>query len=722
MKNLFAVYLFCSFFQFAHAQSVADIHVKHAGVDLATNTSVVDLGGVEVKAVGPTEIFSIENRGDAPLNLTGGARKIWKTGDGFNAFIVDESTLPYELAPGASATFSIKFAPAFYELGEKTVTISIYNNDADENPFVFVVKAKGTSSDIHVKHEDAYLVSYSTAIDFGAVRIGQSSPVKYFTIENRGEAPLTFNGGVFLGGENAASFVLGQEGVPSEILPGSSGTFSVQFKPATFGGDKIAYISIRSDDPDTEFFVFDLTGHATAPDISLLHEGSDVSFKTIDFGTAFIGETSAAKTFTIENRGDATLTLTGTPKIHVYGDVASYVIDDTNLPSSLEPGQSGTFTVAFKPQSAADYQNYISVASDSPGESSVSFIARGKGVVRPIPEIEVVHGVDRYVWNNTGTSLLQPVVMTKTGSAERIAIKNTGTADLVLTSPDLIIISGANASEFVVDKSALPAVIAPGASGYLYITFKPITHGNRYMNISIPNNDADENPFSFGISGFGTDPEIEISQAGNLASGGTVTFYTVPPGESTYPYDFYVRSSGVGDLQFYNTPMIKKVSGDTAEFIIDESTLSRVIPSSNVSKFSITFKPRTTGRKSMVVMIHNSDRSEEFFTFTLEARAGNRKGSGRTKNSIGEEQSDLEEVTFVTAFPNPSRGSFRIYTGGEANEKIDARVYNVMGKDVNHYIWSGGTEESIGETWDPGFYFLEVKTNKGREVLKLIKK
>ncbi|MEZ5036646.1 MAG: InlB B-repeat-containing protein [Chitinophagales bacterium] len=82
-------------------------------------------------------------------------------------------------------------------------------------------------------------------------------------------------------------------------------------------------------------------------------------------------------------------------------------------------------------------------------------------------------------------------------------IENTGSANLNLTgSSPYITISGANASDFSV--TAIPSnSIAAAGSTTFQITFDPSAVGTRSASISIANDDANENPYTFDIQGTG---------------------------------------------------------------------------------------------------------------------------------------------------------------------------------------------------------------------------
>jgi archaellum component FlaG (FlaF/FlaG flagellin family) len=104
------------------------------------------------------------------------------------------------------------------------------------------------------------------------------------------------------------------------------------------------------------------------------------------------------------------------------------------------------------------------------------------------------------------------------GTATRtFTINNFGAGTLTLTgSSPYVTISGTNAGDFTV--TAIPSnSIASSGSTTFQVTFNPSAVGNRNATISIANDDAAKNPYTFNIQGYGFTP-------GNL----TVTGITTP--------------------------------------------------------------------------------------------------------------------------------------------------------------------------------------------------
>ncbi len=86
-----------------------------------------------------TKTFTIVNEGEAPLNLTGDP-KVDITGTHAADFTVTQTpTSPID--NGSNTTFDIEFDPGAE--GIRTATISIANDDGDENPYTFDIQGTG---------------------------------------------------------------------------------------------------------------------------------------------------------------------------------------------------------------------------------------------------------------------------------------------------------------------------------------------------------------------------------------------------------------------------------------------------------------------------------------------------------------------------------------------------------------------------------------------------
>ena len=86
-------------------------------------------------------------------------------------------------------------------------------------------------------------------------------------------------------------------------------------------------------------------------------------------------------------------------------------------------------------------------------------------------------------------------------STQTFAIFNVGTEDLLLTGTPSVTLTGD--SEFTVSSQPSSTTIVQSDSTNFEITFTPVTIGVYNATVTIPNSDADENPFTFAVSGKG---------------------------------------------------------------------------------------------------------------------------------------------------------------------------------------------------------------------------
>jgi hypothetical protein len=104
-------------------------------------------------------------------------------------------------------------------------------------------------------------------------------------------------------------------------------------------------------------------------------------------------------------------------------------------------------------------------------------------------------------------------------------ILNTGSANLNLTDSPIVVITGDTADFTVTDQPV--SLIEPANQDTFTIQFDPTTTGTRTATISIDNDDADENPYTFAVSGNGiTAPEMDVQ-------GGSPTPVSIADGDTS---------------------------------------------------------------------------------------------------------------------------------------------------------------------------------------------
>lgn len=161
--------------------------------------SVVEPGGTAVAT------YTIENSGGGPLSLTGAPDRVVLGGSHPGDFTV--TAIPSSpVDPADSTTFQITFNPG--ALGLRTATVSVDNNDSDENPYNFSIQGTGTAPTVTVTSLSRVNAS-PTSSGSVAWQIVFSDPVSGLTAAN-----LTLsNGG--LGGAPAIQTITANGGAPA---------------------------------------------------------------------------------------------------------------------------------------------------------------------------------------------------------------------------------------------------------------------------------------------------------------------------------------------------------------------------------------------------------------------------------------------------------------------------------------------------------------------------
>ena len=137
-------------------------------------------------------------------------------------------------------------------------------------------------------------------------------------------------------------------------------------------------------------------------------------------------------------------------------------------------------------------------------------------------------------------------------NANIFTVTNSGDTVLNLTGSPRVTISGTHAADFGLTIDAAATVASGGGTTTFTITFDPSAAGTRSANVSIANDDSNENPYNFDIQGTGTtSPEMAVYGLGvEIADGDTTPSTT----DDTDFGDIFVGSgSNVNTFTITNT-------------------------------------------------------------------------------------------------------------------------------------------------------------------------
>ncbi|TJY35860.1 choice-of-anchor D domain-containing protein [Pontimicrobium aquaticum] len=225
-------------------------------------TDDTDFGTVNVAGGTNPNTFTIQNTGTAALSLTGASPYV--TISGTNAADFAVTTAPANtIASSGSTTFVITFDPS--AAGIRTATVSIANDDSNENPYNFDIEGNGyvPVPEINVQGNSVDIVdgdntpSLTDATDYGTVNV-ESLVSRTFTIQNTGTADLTISSITL---SNTTDFSIIGTPYASPVASSGSTTFTVQFNSLTIG-TKTTTVTINNNDSDESTYQFDIEARA----------------------------------------------------------------------------------------------------------------------------------------------------------------------------------------------------------------------------------------------------------------------------------------------------------------------------------------------------------------------------------------------------------------------------------------------------------------------------
>ncbi len=380
---------------------------------------------------------------------------------------------------------------------------------------------------------------------------------------------------------------------------------------------------------------FNITVVPPAPEMAVQGNGVDIADGDLvpgpaddtDFGNAAVSGGTAVRTFTIRNLGNAPLNLTGSPLVAVNGANPGNFTVTVPPVSPVPTNGSTTFQVTFNPSTTGLRSARLSIASDDADESPYNFAIQGTGVD---PEINVTgNGVtiadgDLTPGAASGTDFGS--VATTNGTVVRtFTIQNLGALPLNLTGSPRVAVSGTHAANFTVSAQPISPVATNGSTTF-QVTFDPSASGLRTATLSLTNDDANENPYTFAIQGTGGEPDINVTGNGVSIPDGDLTpsladgtdLGSVDAGSGTVVRTFTIQNLGAAPLDLTGNPKVMVSGANAGAFTVTALPVSPV-PTNGSTTFQVTFDPVLTGPHTATLTITNNDPTgtENIYSFAL---------------------------------------------------------------------------------------------------------
>lgn len=419
-----------------------------------------DFGSAAVGGAPVTRVFTIHNNGSGALNLTGTPR-VEISGDGATHFsVTDQPASP--VVSGEDTSVEINFQPM--GPGTHTATVTIANNDSDEDPYTFAIQGTGVSAadpaitsftggSHFVFNNERFTVGYELTLtqpltistlgfyDQGGDGLATAHEVGIWNLSRTLLASATVPAGT--GGTLADGFRYveitpvtlppGTYRIGALVLNGGGSDSFIVSATDTATHPAVTYVrgmSIHSNDlvlrfptlvnseiglPDQGAFgpnfqavvspdpypVTEVSGNGVA---IALNDSTPSTADHTDFGTVETG-TNAARTFTIANTGTAALDMNGSPRVAVSGTHAAEFSVTTAPAASVEASDSTTFVVTFTPTGTGTRTATLSIPSNDLAVTAYSFAIQGTGAMDTTPPETTITSGPPGVTNSTSATI-----------------------------------------------------------------------------------------------------------------------------------------------------------------------------------------------------------------------------------------------------------------------------------------------------------------------------
>jgi len=338
------------------------------------------------------------------------------------------------------------------------------------------------------------------AVSFGSVLRNSAGPQRTIRVLNVGTLPLATSGLSV-----PAGFTI-SEGLAANIPAASEDTFTIQMGTASTGTYS-GLVSFQTNDPSAASYSFGISGivyeaasndnfanAATLVGPSGTVGGSTISATRQSGEPTHWGSSSSPSVWYAWTAPSNLLVRFETCPAASYDTVlAAYTGAAVNALSPITSNDDYCGLRSFITFPAAAGTTYYIAVSGYSAYSGTFTLAWSSSAVATGPEIDLLEG-SRPIPNHSISGLDFGTLSTgATAPTRTVRVRNLGTTSLTPGTPALP--SGFSLVE------SLNASIAPGGEDSFTIQMSTAVGGSFAGNVSIANNDSDENPYVFGISG-----------------------------------------------------------------------------------------------------------------------------------------------------------------------------------------------------------------------------
>jgi Abnormal spindle-like microcephaly-assoc'd, ASPM-SPD-2-Hydin len=362
----------------------------------------------------------------------------------------------------------------------------------------------------HVAGSTGTLTVNPSNINFGSVPVG-SSQTQSVTLANPGGPKVTITQATLSG----TGFTLNGLSYPLTLAGGQSVTCSVTFAPQAAGNDS-GSVSIAFSTQTSNGKGNNSPSYGSSTTLTVPVSGTAVTSagqiapnpSSVNFGNVQVGS-SQSQWETLTNVGGSSVTIS-----QITDAGAGFSVSGLNLPTTLTPSQSLTFSTIFAPQTASSATGTVTVSSDATNATLT------------IPQA------------GTGTAQGQLAVSPTSANFGNVTVgTSTSLAGTLSATGASVTVSSASVSnsEFSLSGVTFPLTIAAGQSMPITVAFAPQASGTASGTLSFTSNASNSSTES--LAGDGVAPlQHSVSLSWTASTSQVVGYNVYRGGTSGGPY------------------------------------------------------------------------------------------------------------------------------------------------------------------------------------------
>ena len=483
------------------------------------------------------QTVTLTSTGTAPVQVTAAAI----SGAGFT---LSGASFPVTLNPKQAIALTVQFKPT--TAGAVSGKLTITSNSAT-NPTAGVnLSGIGTSAT-----SSPQLTVNPGSLTFDDVTVGSTS-TQPVTLASTGTEPVEITSAAVTGG---AGFTISGASFPLTLDPKQTITLQVHFTPKNTGIAN-GTLEIHSNSSASSMAAVGLTGTGTTETTPAL----TVNPASLSFGNITVGS-SSTQALTLASTGTAPVQVTAAA---ISG--AGFTVSGDSFPVTINPKQTVTLTVQFKPTTAGAITGKLAVSSNSSTNPAVAIGLSGTGTTETAPTLAVNPGSLSFGNVTVGSSATQSV-----------ALASTGTAPVKITAAAI------NGTGFTVSGASFPVTLSPKQVVTLSVQFKPTTSGAAIGRLTLSSDSSSNSTATISLTGTGTEATtstLTVSPA-NLSFGNVTV-------NSSATQSVILTSTGTAPVQ------VNAAAISGTGFTVSGASFPVTLNPKQTVALSVQFKPTTS--------------------------------------------------------------------------------------------------------------------------------